>query len=112
MKRLSAIVLSLLLFWVQVFVMAQPLKADAPAKCTCCACKKSNCCVTQSSTDPAPLPSAAPQTGSQNLNSFSITASIAWVLPRGEADFSSADNSWPQRAARVPLFRRDCALLI
>ena len=58
MKRLSAIVLSLLLFWVQVFVMAQPVKADGPAKCTCCTCKKTNCCVTQSSTDRAPLPAA------------------------------------------------------
>ena len=112
MKRLSAICLSVLLFWVQVFVMAQPVKADASAKCTCCACKKTRCCVTQSSTDPAPLPAATAPTGSQNLNSFSITASISWTLPRGEADFSSADNLAPRFAARVPLFRRDCALLI
>ena len=112
MKRLSAIVLSLLLFWVQVFVMAQPVKANAPAKCTCCACKQTNCCVTKSSTDPAPLPLAPAQTGSQNLHSFSLTPSIAWTLPRGEADFSSADNSPSLLAARVPLFRRDCALLI
>ena len=112
MKRLSAILLSLLLFWVQVFVMAPPVKADAPAKCTCCDCEQTNCCVTQSSTDPTPLPAAAAPTGSQNLNSFSITASISWTLPRGEADFSSADKLAPRCAARVPLFRRDCALLI
>ena len=111
MKRLSAIVLSLLLFWVQVFVMAQPVKADAPARCCGCACKKSNCCVTQSSTDPAPPLAATVQTGSQNLHSFSITVSVAWTLPRGEADFS-ADNSPSLRAARFPLYRRDCALLI
>jgi hypothetical protein len=112
MKRLSAIVLSLLLLWVQVFVMAEPVQADAPAKCTCCGCKKTNCCVTKSSTDPAPLPATTAQTGSQNLHSFSLPASIAWTLPRGEADFSSADNFPLRLAARIPLFRRDCALLI
>jgi len=112
MKRLSAILLSLLLFWVQVCVMAPPAKADAPAKCTCCACKKTNCCVTQSSTDPAPLPAATAPTSSQNLNSFSIAASISWTLPGGEAVFSSADNLAPHFAARLPIFRRDCALLI
>ena len=112
MKRLSAIVLSLLLFWVQVFVLAQPPRAEAQGQCCGCACKKTNCCVTQSATDPAPLPAATVQTGSQNLNSFSLTASIAWTLPRGEADFFSAYNSPSLSAARVPLFRRDCALLI
>lgn len=112
MKRLSAIVLSLLLIWVQVFVMAQPVKANAPAKCVCCACQKADCCVKPCSTDPAPLPVAAVQSGSQNLYSFSLTASIAWLLPRGAADFSSADNFSSRLAARVPLFRRDCALLI
>jgi hypothetical protein len=112
MKRLSAIVLSLLLFWVQVFAMAQPVKADAPAKCTCCSCHQSNCCVTKSAPAQAPLPVAPTSTVSQNLNLFSITASLAWMLPRGEADFSSADNSSSLVVARVPLFRRDCALLI
>jgi len=112
MKRLSAIVLSLPLFWVQVFVMAEPVQAGTPAKCSCCTCNKADCCVTQSSTGSAPLPAATVQTGSQNLNLFSLTASIAWILPRGEADFSSADDSALLLAARVPLFRRDCALLI
>ena len=112
MKRLSAIVLSLLLFWVQVFLMAQPVQVDQPAKCTCCACNQSNCCVTQSSTDPAPLPEATVQAGSQNLASFSPPASIVWRLPHGAAGSSSADNSPSLLAARVPLFRRDCALLI
>ena len=112
MKRLSAIVLSLLLFWVQVFVMAQPPRAEAPAQCCGCACAKPKCCVTQSASDPAPLPAANVQTGSQNLNLLSLTVSIAWMLPRGESDFSSADISPSLRAALVPLFRRDCALLI
>ena len=112
MKRLSAIVLSLLLFWVQVFVMTQPVKADAPAKCACCACKKTTCCAAPSPTLPVPPLAATAQTGSQTLTSISLAASIAWMLPRGEADFSSADKSSPHAAARVPLFRRDCALLI
>jgi hypothetical protein len=112
MKRLSAIVLSLLLFWVQVFLVAQPVRAQATAKCACCRCNKGDCCAVKSPGDAAPLPAATVQTGSQNLSSFSLSASIAWMLPRGEADSSRADNTFSLPAARVPLFRRDCALLI
>ena len=111
MKRLSAIILSLLILWVQLFVMARPVRANAPAKCACCACKKTDCCVSQSSGTPAPLV-ATVQTTPQNLNSFSLTASLAWMLPRAGAEFSAADNTSPLDAARVPLFHRYCALLI
>lgn len=112
MKRLSAIVLSLLILWVQVFVMARTVKADAPAKCTCCACKKTNCCVSQSSGSTAPLPAATVQTSPQNLNSFSFTHSVAWTLPCSDKKLSAADNASPLFAVCVPLFTRHCALLI
>ena len=112
MKRLSALVLSLLLFWVQVFVLAQPVKADAPAICTCCACQRTDCCVTPSAPERAPLPAATAPIGSQSLHSFSAPAALAWLLPHHAAGFVSAAPSPSPLAARVPLFRRDCALLI
>ncbi len=112
MKRLSAIVLSLLILWVQLFVMARPVRADAPAKCACCARKKTDCCVSQSSDTPAPLPVATVQTTPQNLNSFSLTSLVAWTLPRAGVEFSAADNTSPLDAARVPIFTRHCVLLI
>ena len=112
MKRLSAIVLSLLLLWVQVFVLAQPFRAAAAAQCCGCACQKAKCCVASSSSDQAPLPAATVQIGAHQFLSFSLAASVAWILPRGEADLSSADDSLSLSAARIPLFRRDCALLI
>ena len=107
MKRLSAITLSLLLLWVQAFVLAQP--AQAREACTCCECN-ATCCVTESS---APIPqSPAPSHASQFSSSwFALNASLAWTVPRGEAEvFSSAPL--PLLAARTPLFERDCALLI
>src|SRR5262245_43014068 len=112
MKRLSAIVLSLLLFWVQVVVMAPSATAKAAKGCCGCACPKADCCVTRSAPDSLPLPPATVQTGAPNLNSFFLTASVAWMLPCAEADLSSAHLPSPFFAARVPLFQRDCALLI
>ena len=112
MKRLSAIVLSLLLLWVQASLVAQPVCAQAPAQCNCCRCDKGDCCVAKSPVDAAPLPAATVPAASQDLGLFSPTAPLVWLLPRGEAeDFLSAASS-PLSAARVPLFTRHCALLI
>jgi hypothetical protein len=112
MKRLSAIVLSLLLFWVQVFVAVPPVNAESPAKSNCCSCQR-NCCVTQSNPVDSATPPAVPTPSIQlNLGLFAFAASPAWLLPPGEADVFSAACSSPLSAARIPLFTRDCALLI
>ena len=112
MKSVSAIMLSLLLMWMQVAVMAQPAKADAPAKCSRCACKR-NCCVTQSNPpESAPQPAAPAQSVQVHLQLFVLSASPAWLLPRGDAEAFSSPASSPRSAVGVPLFQRDCALLI
>ena len=112
MKRLSAMILSLLLLWMQVFVLAQPLGAAVPAPCRCCDCQQTDCCVSESSSTPQPLASAPVQSVQLNFNLFSPLASLAWLLPPGEADIFSAASASPLLAARVSLFTRDCALLI
>jgi hypothetical protein len=113
MKRLTAILLSLLLLWVQFIVMAPPAQSGAPARCRCCSCGTGECCVGKSApSDSAPLPVAPVQTAQLGQNLFTFTASPAWLLPAGEAEVFSAVSASPLSAARVPLFQRNCALLI
>lgn len=113
MKRLSAILLSLLLMWMQVVVMARPATADAPIKCTCCSCKTARCCVGESDSSASqPQPVAPVQSAQLNFNLLPSAASPAWFLPSGEADVFSAASALPLSAARIPLFTRDCAILI
>ncbi|MSU57653.1 MAG: hypothetical protein EXS35_05645 [Pedosphaera sp.] len=110
MKRLSAIVLSLLLFWAQVVVMAQP-SGGAKRAGGCCECK-APCCVAKTSSAPQPQPAAASPSVQFHLNLFALTASTAWLLPRAEAEVFASAASSSVTAARVPLFQRDCARLI
>lgn len=112
MKRLAAMFLSLLLLWMQLFVMAPPATADAPAKCTCCSCKDGRCCVGEADSAPSTSQPAAPVPSAQfNHHLFAAAASTVWLLPSGEAEvFFIAP--WSLSATRVPLFTRDCALLI
>jgi hypothetical protein len=110
MKRLTAIALSLLLVCAQVFVMAQPV-GGAKRAGSCCDCK-APCCVVDNSSVPQPQTPATTPATLISLNPFALTASIAWLLPRGEAKVFSTDSSSLLFAARVPLFERDCALLI
>ena len=113
MKRLFAILLSLLLLWVQAIVVAQPSVAAAPTKCRCCSCGTGECCVGKSAPmDSAPQPAAPVQSFSLSQNLFAFLASPAWLLPSGEAEVPPPASAVPLSAARVPLFTRDCALLI
>lgn len=112
MKRLSAMILSLLLLWAQVFVLAQPVGAATPTACRCCDCQQTDCCVSETSSAPQPLAGSPVQSVQPNLNQFTITASPAWLLPSGESDVFFTASASPLAAARVPIFTRHCALLI
>ena len=113
MKRLTAILLSLLLLWVQAMVLAQPALPDAPVKCACCSCKTGKCCVGESTPgDTAPQPVAPAPSATLDQILFTVAVSPAWLLPSGETQAFSAVSASPLFAVRVPLFTRDCALLI
>lgn len=113
MKRLSAIVLSLILFWVQVVVLAAPAEAGTPKRSGCCSCQTAKCCVAKSrSSESVPQPCAPVLSFQLNHYLFNSAASPARLLPSGEAGFFSAVSASPLFAAHVPLFMRDCALLI
>lgn len=112
MKRLAAIALSLLLVWVQVFVLAQPAGAAAPTACRCCECEQMDCCVAENASTTQPLAAVPVPTAQLNFNLFALPVSPAWLLPPGELDILSAISVLPLPATRVPLFTRHCALLI
>lgn len=113
MKRVIAFSMSLLLLWAQTVVAAQAVAVDAPAKCVCCSCKDATCCVGESEPMPSvPQPAAPSPSGFLTQHLFVPAASPAWLLPSVEAEVFPSTSVSPLFAARVPLFTRDCALLI
>jgi len=111
MKRLTA--LTLLLMWMHVVVLAQLTQAAAPAKCRCCSCKTGECCVGKSnSPESQPQPVAQVQSAPINLHLFILAASPAWLIPHGQTAVWPAASVSSLTAPRLPLFQRDCALLI
>ena len=112
MKRPAAIVLSLILIWIQAVAAVRTTSAAPPAMCGCCACKKMECCVAQSTPGSQPLPAApAPVPAQQQHYSAVLSVLAAWVLPAAPSQISSSDNA-PLLALSVPIFTRHCALLI
>jgi hypothetical protein len=111
MKRAAAIILSLTLLWLQVLATAQTLSSSvAAAACGCCSGKKICCCVEESAPISVPTPVATAPTASIDFTAV-IPKLVAWLLPEpAPAIVSSSDNSASTLA--VPLFQRDCALLI
>jgi len=112
-KRLFAILFSLLLVWVQA-VAAAPVPATGAerASCACCKCDKVCCCVTPTSPDTAPATATPVRAGVQNELSILASPSVAWTLPATEPQILSPPASSPLTATGVPLFTRHCALLI
>src|ERR1051325_1702944 len=115
MKRLSAILLSLLLMGTQAVLVAQPpTNAGTRSACKCCDCGKVNCCVTPTHPGSAPAPAAPVRANTQNeLSAFTLTL-VAWTLPaaaRQQISIPSISSS-SRLATGVPLFTRHCALLV
>ena len=114
MKRAVAIVLSLILIGIQAMAAAQVLSTTTVASaCGCCAKQEicRCCCVAPAAPDAIPLPTA-PALTSASLDFTAIVPKLlAWTLPvTAPAIVSFTDTSASSLA--VPLFQRDCALLI
>ncbi|MEK7780739.1 MAG: hypothetical protein AAB370_04485 [Verrucomicrobiota bacterium] len=117
MKRAVAFILSLTVIWLQVMASAQTLStarttSTEPA-CTCCAQKEvcRCCCVEPTAPDAKPLPAIPAVTSSTIDFTAVLPKRVAWLLPETvPAIVSSSDYSASSLA--VPLFQRDCALLI
>jgi hypothetical protein len=112
-KRLFAILFSLLLVWAQAFASTTPVVVSGDsAACGCIECGAMCCCVTPSTPDSQPAPAAPVRAGTQNELSICSPTLVAWTLPACEAHVLSSVSSLPSTAMGVPLFTRHCALLI
>jgi len=117
MKRAAAFILSLTVIWLQVAASAQTLSAAGTTStepaCGCCAQKEvcRCCCVAPAAAEAKPLP-VAPVVTSTTIDLTAVMPKlVAWLLPEtAPAIVSNSNNSTSSLA--VPLFQRDCALLI
>lgn len=116
MKRAAAFILSLTVIWLQMLASAQTLFAAPPPPtteaCPCCVAKKVCCCVEESDAQSAPIPVAPAAARAAVDFTAVIPHRVAWLLPLSLlTDVSASKVSFASSSA-VPLFRRDCALLI
>jgi hypothetical protein len=112
-KRLSAILFSVLLVWMQTVVSTQPtVLSTESTECMCSNCGKTCCCVTPFSPDSAPAPATPVRAGVQTELTMLAATLVAWTLPATEPQVPSLSASPPLTAMGVPLFTRHCALLI
>lgn len=111
MNRAAAIVLSLLLLWLQALASAPSNFTNAAAPADRCACSKP-CCVSRSTSDAQPRP-LAPASGSPtpDFSAWLVTA-VAWTLPAASSSHQFSFDSAPSPVPAVPLFTWHCALLI
>ncbi len=112
MKRAAAIILSLTLLWLQVLASAQTLSsAVAVAACGCCSGKKICCCVETAT--PVTTPVAVPSVATNAPLDFTavLTKVLVWTVPATAPAIVCSSDSNPSPLA-VPLFQRNCALLI
>jgi hypothetical protein len=86
---------------------------DAATPCSHCSCGGRGCCVDQSVPQPAPAPAAPSASAGFDRSDFLPLFSVLTVLP-GMGDSAEAFHA-PAVSPRnlpIPLFRRDCALLL
>jgi hypothetical protein len=111
MKRTAAIMLSLILLWIPAMADVQAGRDSAPSRCGCCAPAAGCCCVEASTPEPDRAPAMPVSVGAAIDFSAVISRPVAWVLPScASAILSSGENF--SSSLTVPLFQRDCALLI
>jgi len=95
-----------------VFALGQKTE-PASQKCGCCSCKKQNCCVTQPTSAPEPIPAAPTRAISQTHLQF-IAAFVSLLLQAPEKaalPVSFSPSAAPVLAA-VPLYDWNCSYLI
>lgn len=111
MKRLAAILFSLLLIVAQSTVIATPVSSRPCApKASCCG-EDCQCHVDQSDGgSAAPVESTAPP--SSTLQFVLVPVAVGQVAPAAAASFSSSLAGSRRPAMLQPLFRLNCALLI
>jgi hypothetical protein len=114
MKHWCAILFSMLLAW-SPYAPAQALPDCAKSKMASCdmPCCQKNCSMTQGSCGSQPAPAVpAQKTGAQNQISLLAPAVVLWTVPENFANSFSSVSASPLMATGVPLYERNCALLL
>jgi len=112
MKRVVAIFLSLMLMMLQVMATAPTTSSAATPQCGCCVSTQQCCCVTPATPAPTTAPLwPAPVSAPSHLVAVAIKVT-AWILPDSLSAVVSSFDSSSALWSAVPLFQRDCALLI
>jgi hypothetical protein len=112
-KKLILILFSLWVMWTQT-PLASRCDASAVAHaCRCCTgCDGACGCVSPGDQQQSPLPLAAPSTSIQTELLFPAAPASALVLPFADPAENLLRSPAADVCSAVPLFRRDCALLI
>jgi hypothetical protein len=112
MKQLVAIVFSLLLIVTRTFAVVVPVSSGVTEAQPGCCCDECKCCVSESGAPATPpVESTAPVTA-QNQFALPPAAVALFALAAPTDDFSPASALAEFRAAVLPIFQRNCALLI
>lgn len=114
MKRTVAIVLSLILLGIQAMATVQTSSDfGAQKKSACCSGNVTECCCfTESTSAPQPPPAATAPLAPYNNFTAVLSTLVAWTLPESARSQISSSALATSAAHALPLFTRDCALLI
>jgi hypothetical protein len=117
-KRLFAILFSLLLVWIPF----APVPAAASVLPTCpqhmagktcnASCGMAGCCVKKPDSNSQPAPAIPARTSSQNQISLLAPAIAAWTSPANPSNSISSVTALPLMAKDAPLYARNCTRLI
>jgi len=115
-KPLLAILLSVVLVWVQSVLGACPQVASSAADgsgCSCRHCGKTCCCINKKAPRSEPAPAVPAPGVAQSGQLLSLApASVAFVLPPAASSAFAHLYSSPSRPAAPPLYQQNCTLLI
>jgi hypothetical protein len=111
-KRLAAIVFSLLLLVTQTFAVALPAGSLVPMDGPDCCCDNCQCCVQESAPPAAPLAQASVLGAAQNQFILLPSAVVVFVLAAPAVESVPASTFAECRAAALPIFQRNCVFLI
>jgi len=109
-KRLSAILFSLLLVWPPL--LAAPAASVQPAHARCHCGGKMSCCAAQPPSSSQPAPAVPSNSSVQNQLSLLAPAMLVWILPETPAGSISSVCVSPFPATGVPLYARHCIRLV
>lgn len=114
-KRLTAILFSVLVVWMQFApapVSALPTCVKpAMGNCADC-CDRMACCLAKPTSNSQPTPAIPAQSNLQNQISLLAPSVVVWNLPQSPASLISSVSASPLMAMAVPLYERNCTLLL